>query len=126
MSLREKLLALNQRRYLELTVPDLGPWRIQNLTETERIRYEDAIWQYDKKGKLINTLYQRAKRVLLVMVSVDAEGKLIFTMDDVDQMADLDSRVVNVIFDAARKHCGFDNAEIESLIKTSGGGATAA
>lgn len=132
---RQKLLALKARRYLDLDVPGLGTWRLRNMLESERVQYEDAIWKYDKRGKLNEEIYQTAKRVLIAFTSVNEAGELILAAEDngkieVDQaaiaeMALVDSSPINALFDAARRHCGIDRTDIEGLIKNSAAGASA-
>jgi hypothetical protein len=124
---REKLLTATARRYLDLTgVPNLGDWRFQSLTDAERVAYEDAIFQYDKKGKLLKEIYSRGKRLLIARTSVDADNKLLFTDDDVDQLAAVDGAIIGLLFDAAAKHCGIGKTDFEGLVKNSAGGAVAA
>jgi hypothetical protein len=116
MNERERLLALSKRRYLDLDIPGLGPWRLQNLQERERMVYENAVIKYDRKGTLDNDALQRGKRLLVQMTSVDNEGNLLFDSSDVDAMAGIDSAVINVICDAARQHVGMTKTDMASLV----------
>lgn len=115
---REQLTARAKRRYLEFDVPHLGKVRIRNLTERERSRFESVL--LSNSGGLVKSKLENAKRRLIVETVVDAQGELILKPADVAALEEQDGAVTSLIYEEAKKHCGFDRDDIEELVGNSG------
>lgn len=109
---RESLLNRTNRRYTEVTV-DGVKYRIQSLTEGEKSRYENSITNSKGSVKL------QARMQLLIATVVDDEGNRLFTSDDYSAMAQVDGALTGKLFNAAIEHCGFQEADIDELVKNS-------
>ena len=109
---RKDLLALCRRRVTTVTVGEMT-FRLQNLTEGEKSRYERGV--LGKNG----IVREDARRKLLVLCLVDDDGKPWFSMADLDALGELDGAVLSSLFDAAMAHVGFQSEDIDELVKNS-------
>ncbi len=109
---RESLLNRTNRRYTEVTV-DGVKYRIQSLTEGEKSRYENSITNSKGSVKL------QARMQLLIATVVDDEGNRLFPSDDYSAMAQVDGALTGKLFNEAIEHCGFQEADIDELVKNS-------
>jgi hypothetical protein len=114
---RDVLLALNKRRFTDVTLPSGDVVRIRNLSEKERSKYESET--LTKGGQLNAAKLADAKRRLIALCCVDDAGNLIFHPDDIKGLESVDSAVTQVLYDEIRTHCGFDKEDIEELVKNS-------
>lgn len=115
---RDQLLSRHKRRYAEIKLQDGATVWLQSLSDEERSRYEVS-YQFDKKGNAIDL--DCAKRRLLVRCLVDGDGGTrLFADDEEDKLRPIDGKDIGLLYDAARKHCGFEEGEIEALVKNSG------
>lgn len=121
---RDQLLAKTKRRFSEATLPDGDKVRIRSLTERERSKYESET--LNKKGELNQAKLADAKRRLIAICVCDSEGNTILTADDVRSLEEVDSAVTQTLYDAIRQHCGFDQRDVEELVKNSEGAPAAA
>ena len=112
---REQFLAAaaRPRRFQNVTIPGLGEVRIRSLRERERSKFEAM--NLDENGKPNLERLLDAKRRLIVMSVVDAEGSPILTAEDVDALADLDSGIVSRLCDEISKHSGITATDLEAL-----------
>lgn len=100
----------------EIQVPHWGGFvRIRSLTSEERDRFEFAI-EEDKKAGKVNV---RARLVALVVV--DENGKQIFSDLEAQLLARKNGAAMDLIFDAAAKANGLTSADVKDLEKNSGG-----
>ena len=109
MATREELIAASGRRYLDVPVPELNlSVRIQSLTAKERNRLE--LQSYDKEGNaIVSRIAERGVRVFIAVV-VDAAGKLMFDLKDIETVREMDSAIIARVSGAAADHCGFGKA----------------
>lgn len=114
---REEFLAPQQRRYATVTMPGFGMVRIQSLTEREKSDFETAAMTV--KGGLSRRKLEEARRRLIVLCIVDANGNRLLTEQDMPTLENLDGAVSTRIYDECRRHCGFDEEDIETLVKNS-------
>lgn len=121
---RDALLALTKRRFADVQLPGGETVRIRSLTERERSKYESET--LTKKGDLNQSKLADAKRRLIALCICDGEGNTILQADDVKALEDVDSAVTQTLYDAIRLHCGFDQRDVEELVKNSGGTPVAA
>jgi hypothetical protein len=84
------------RRYGTYHVPGFGTIRVQSLTERERAGIERAV-----QGG--SSLYRPHMVALAV---VDDEGRRVFTDGDVEDLAEVDSRLMLAIADTVAGHIG--------------------
>jgi len=110
---REKLLAKTARRYVEVIL-DGDTYRIQSLSEKERCDYELSL--QDKKGKFTA---DKLRRMLLVKTLVDSNGARLLQDSDEALLREVDGRTIGVLYDRAKKHCGYDDDELEAITKNS-------
>jgi hypothetical protein len=100
------------------------PWdakrgvRVQNLTAGEHAEFEIKALSM-KKGGLVKEKLVEAKRVLVAMTVVDANGNCCMTEDDVKAMEKTDGRLVAFAYAFACEHCGITESEVEDLVKNS-------
>lgn len=100
------------------------PWnsakklRLRSMTAKEHGEYEVAT--LSKKGGLITDRLVEAKRRLVIMTVVDAQGNPFLEMSDLAEMEDTDGLIINQAYKAAAKHCGIGEDEVEDLVKNSG------
>lgn len=118
---RESLLGAQacRRRYAVIDTP-IGRVRLRSLNERERSRFETDIVSDDldaDRERMID-----AKRRLIVLTVVDAEGNPILDDEDVVGLGDVDGALIGELFDAAQKLSGFKRGDIETLAKNSRGG----
>ena len=121
---RDQLLAKTKRRFSEVTLPDGDTVRIRSLTERERSKYESET--LNKKGELNQVKLADAKRRLIALCVVDSDGNAILSADDVRALEEVDSAVTQSLYDAIRQHCGFDQRDVEELVKNSDAAPAAA
>ena len=115
---REQLIAKSKRRYQEFEIPDFGKIRIRSLTERERSNYEADIM--GSKGEFRKTKLVQARRRLIALTVVDANGNLLLDQPgDVKALEEQDGAITDAIFDQAMVHCGLRENDIEILVKNS-------
>lgn len=115
---REELLKRRPRRTKAVDVPELGGQvLLRALTEGERSRFEMTF--LSKKGTPRADLIEQARARLIVESVVDEQGNLLFSVDDVDAIYQLEASVTARLYDEARKLSGFEENDIESLVKNS-------
>lgn len=110
---KEKLLSKTARRYAEVTIEG-ERYRMQSLSEKERCEYELSL--QDKKGKFAA---DKLRRMLLVKALVDDSGARLLSDSDEALLKEVDGKLIGVLYDLAKKHCGYDDDELESLTKNS-------
>jgi hypothetical protein len=114
---RDAILGLTKRRFCDFEI-DGVKFRLRSLMESERSNYELSI--LSKKGVPDKIRMANAKARFLVLVLVDADGNTIFGEEDIPKLMGLDSRYTQTLWDEARKHCGMEDEDMESLVKNSG------
>lgn len=92
--------------------------RLRSLTAKEHGEYEVA--NLSKKGGLIRDRLIEAKRALIALTVVDADGNPILTEADVAGMEGTDGRLVAFCYAKACEHCGITESEVEDMVKNSG------
>lgn len=115
---RAALLRPHPRRYGLFDWPGGGVVCYRNLTELEKAKFENALT--NEKGGFIEARYLDMRARLIASCLVDRpDGKLIFTKADVPAILEWDSAITAALFDAIRKHCGWDKDDLENLVKNS-------
>ncbi|TXH43411.1 MAG: hypothetical protein E6Q97_34120 [Desulfurellales bacterium] len=113
---RDQLLGARKRRFTQFPVEGLnGKVRIRSLSEREKSDYESEFM--DKKGNFSRDKLLSARRRLICLVVVDAEGNPLLTDDDVKALEEIDGRITSKIQEEAQVHCGIGRAQVEEEIK---------
>lgn len=121
MSLKEKLRAGFERRFVTVSVPLIGDVRLRSLTAAEMRRLRNSL--SDDKGETIKARVERMNELLAVEAIVDESGAPIFTEDDAmgGTFDTLDAAAAKVLFTQIVRHTGFtadsDWKEIEGAAK---------
>ncbi len=92
--------------------------RLRSLTAKEQGQYETTT--LSKKGGLVTERLIDAKRRLIIMAVVDAQGNPFLTMHDLASMEDTDGLIINQAYKVCAKHVGIGEDEVEDLVKNSG------
>lgn len=113
---RDQLLSANKRRFKQFPVPGLpGEVRIRSLTEREKANYEARFM--DKGGNLSRDRLKEARRVLVMLIVVDAEGNPILNDGDVKTLEEIDGNITSTIQAEGQIHCGITRAQVEEETK---------
>ena len=116
---REAFLTPAERRYQTIAIDGFGSVRIQSLTERQWAGFEMSA--VAAKGGIIRKRVEDARRRLIALCVVDDAGNRLLSDSDVPQLEQLDGAVAAKLFDVCQKHCGFEDNEIEDLVKNSDG-----
>lgn len=115
---REELLKRRPRRTKVVEVPELGGHLIvRALTEGERSRFEASF--LNAKGVPRRDLIEEARARLIVESVVDEGGNPVLSLEDLEQLQDIDAAITARLYDEARKISGFDERDVEELVKNS-------
>lgn len=118
MVTRDELLGITARRYRDVTIGNLH-FRIRNLTDGEKSDFEAAV--LNSEGKFSLAKIKRQRRRLIVACLVDAEGQPLLQPGDEALLERVDGAVTSRLYDECRVHCGFEDGDIEDLVKNSVG-----
>jgi hypothetical protein len=112
---REKLLSQTAKRYVDKII--FGEeYRIQSLSEREKADYEIKL--QDKKSGMST---KKARALFLCRVLVDESNNRLLRDEDVDAVGAMDGRIASAIYAVALDHNGYDETDIEELVKNSEG-----
>ena len=115
---REEFLAPVGRRYKDVTLPaSQRKVRIQSLMEGEKSRYETHVMT--RKGEFSVEKLQDAKCLLFVLCMVDKNNHRMLTPEDIPALRKLDGADTSHLYNECRMHCGFEQGDIEGLVKNS-------
>jgi hypothetical protein len=116
LTTREQLLGLTSRRYK--TVPIAGlKFRIRNLSEAEKSDFEASVLNSEAKYSLSKIRQQRRRLICLCLVNDHNEPLL--KPEDSEQLKAIDGLVTSKLYDECREHCGFEENDLEELVKNS-------
>lgn len=118
MSLRDDILAIDDLPTESVEVPEWGvTLAVRSMTGAERDRYEMDLMQDQQKakknGKEFGFTNIRAR--LVVMCTVDADGKRVFHDDDVERVGRKSSAAIVRLYDAASKLNAISDEEVAEL-----------
>ena len=114
---RDALLKRTERVIAEVEIPGAGKVRIRSLTEGERARYEASL--QDRQGRLDSKKSQQLRARLIALCLVDAKGHCEFHEADIPKLMKIDCRTSVAIHQACAKHNGFDDEDLELMVKNS-------
>lgn len=111
---RDEFLGQREVRYMDVPIGDNGQTvRIKSLTELERSSFEVTCGAGTNKKRSLRD----SRALLLCRCIVDEDGNLMMGDDDVERLHEMDARITGRVFDAAVKHIGISNEDVESLAK---------
>jgi hypothetical protein len=105
-----------ERRYLDVPLPAGKKARIRNLSERERVGYEERF--FDPKS---SRMKPDCRVGLVSMCLVNAAGEPLFPdfAGVRDKLFDGDFALTGLLFDACWKHCGFSDEDRAKLVAES-------
>jgi hypothetical protein len=116
---REEILEADDRQYDVIACPEWGgDVRVRSITGTQRDAYEASIMGSNGADKKLNLRNARVK--LIVLGAVDAEGRAIFTPDDVNQLGRKNAAPIDRLFDACRRLAGMSPEDVDKLTEDFG------
>jgi hypothetical protein len=116
LTTREQLLGLTTRRYRTVEIAGLR-FRIRNLSESEKSDFEASVLTSEAKYSLGKIRQQRRKLICLCLV--DDRNEPLMRPEDSEQLKAIDGAVTSRLYDACREHCGFEEGDLEDLVKNS-------
>lgn len=96
-SLREHLLKTIERRYKDVDVPEVGTLRLRSLSELERSEIEDSVRKEPR----------HLRAALIQRCCLDEHGHELFGTADIPQIVQMDSRVINFLWDEINQHLAY-------------------
>lgn len=103
---------------VELQIPEWGgAVFVRGMTGHERDKYESSLYQQRGKNQQLNLRNARTKMV--VLCTVDQEGKRIFDDKEIGRLSQKSARAIDRIFDLARELSGMTDEDIDELTKNS-------
>jgi hypothetical protein len=115
---RDDLTLPDPPRFAEFDLPNGKKCRIRNLSEREKTLFEHSILS-PSTGKVVGSKLDNMRARLIALCVVDAAGGRVLRDDDVRYLQDKDGAVMAKIYDECRKHCGFEEHDLEQLVKNS-------
>ena len=111
---RDAFLSKKGRQYKTLNVPEFGEVRIQSMTTSERANFETSLT--DKNGKQIRSVVKTMRERMIIAHVVDESNKLMFTLDDIEEISQIPAGPIDMIYDACKRHSRFtDDGNFEDL-----------
>ena len=133
LSLRERILALDDRQYEEVDVPEwrevLGsePLRVRGLTGTERDAWEASLLRDTPGGRGRPRMdYSDLRAKLVVRCVVDESGRRVFTDRDIGALGGKSASALQRIFEVAQRLSRLTDEDVEELTGESKGGPSSA
>lgn len=97
---REQILAARPLPMEEVHVPEFGgSIFVRTMTSTERDRYEQTIFELSRTGEHL----ANARARLVAFTACDADGKLIFALDDIEALGRMNGATLDRLAIAAQK-----------------------
>lgn len=122
-----------KRSFQDVDIPEVGTFRLRELSGTERDRFEVGIFReenvtVDGKAQTVRKVEPLLLRARLVALSlVGEDGKRLYADDEVEILSDsVPSSVLNKLFEAAQKLNGMANDAQAEAEKNSVSGQPAA
>jgi hypothetical protein len=116
---REDILDVDDKVYEDIEVPEWGgEVRVRGMSGTQRDDYEASILQQNGSDRKVNLANARAK--LVARCLVDADGRLLFSADDVRALGRKSARALERVFDKARELSGMTEKDVETLTENFG------
>tara|TARA_Y100001968_G_C19321768_1_gene699667 strand:- start:119 stop:472 length:354 start_codon:yes stop_codon:yes gene_type:complete len=112
---KDAILAAKDTDVHEVDVPEWGgSILLRSMTGAQRNNYEH--WAH-KQSNLKSPDYRGIRERLIISCAVDADGKPLFTEDDLAALSDKNSEVIDRLHAKCRLICGMDDEAIEDAAK---------
>jgi hypothetical protein len=116
---REQILETDDRKYEVVECPEWGgAVRLRSITGAQRDSYEQSVMQTSGADRKLNLRNARAK--LIVLCAVDADGRSMFTADDLGALGRKNAAPIDRLFDACRKLAGMSAEDVDKLTEDFG------
>jgi hypothetical protein len=117
---REEILNSNDIKTEEVNCPEWGgAVKVKGMTAGERDKWEASLYTTKKHGNTYEVEAHRENiRAKFVAVSVvDEKGKQLFTVGDIEALANKSATPIDRIFEVAQRLSGMSNEDVEELEK---------
>ena len=115
---REQILAADDRIVETVDVPEWGGLvRVRGLTGAERDAYEATIITTRGSDFKMNLANARAR--LVARAVIDADGKRLFSDDDVVALGQKSAAALERIYEVASQLAGLSKTDVEEMVKNS-------
>lgn len=118
MKIRETILAKSNRRYVSVEVDGEAFW-ICSLTEAERSQQELTTFDHKTNKVDLKKLPEAKLKMLCLCLVEGSGGDRCFDVSEWKLLQDLDSRLVAKLYAVCLKHNGYEDDEVEDLVKNS-------
>jgi hypothetical protein len=116
MLTRDKILQANDIVTEEVMIPEWGDSvLVRGLTGLERDKFEESV--LEQRGKVTRVKLQNARARLVMLSTVDAEGKQLFGVEDVAALGQKNAAALDRIYDVAARLSGITDEDMEELAK---------
>ena len=113
---KEDILCKDDLKYEIVDCPEWGgKVRLKTMTGLERDNFESSLFEGKTGSEKMNYKNLRAK--LLALCIVDEEGKRLFVDREVDALGNKSAKVLDKLYDVARKLNAIGEKEVEELTK---------
>lgn len=113
---KDQILAAEDIPSREVDVPEWGgSVRMRGLTGSERDAYESSLFQQRGEKRILRTENARAR--LVAMCLVDDSGQRMFSDSEVKELGKKSGKVLDRLFDEARKLSGLTPEDVEELVE---------
>jgi len=110
------MLQPRSRRIVEVDVPEWGGVvRVQELTTSERSKFETSL--QGKKGKSDPSRTVTVRERLIVLSVVDEQGQRVFSDEDIPALSEQPIKAIERIFNTIQDVSGFSNDDVADLEK---------
>ena len=111
---KDQILAAEDIPTKDVEVPEWGgSVRMRGLTGSERDAYESSLFQQRGEKRILRTENARAR--LVAMCIVDEDGERMFSDAEVKDLGRKSGKVLDRLFDEARKLSGLTAEDVEEL-----------
>jgi hypothetical protein len=117
---RDAIIDADDKQYEDVECPEWGgKVRVRGLSGTQRDAYEASLVQGNGADRKMNLANARAK--MCVLAIVDADGRQVFTSEDVRALGRKSALPIERIFDVARRLSGMTQEDVDKLTENFGG-----
>jgi hypothetical protein len=111
---RESIFNSTDLKSEEVYIPEwLGSVKVRGMTGEERDKYEKSV--LIKKGKNIEVNLENARARLIILTTVDENGKHLFTENDLVALGHKSAAALSRIFDVAARLSGITEQDVQEL-----------
>lgn len=114
--------AARSRPLVRVELPWLGDGVhvfVRGLSSNGRDVFDDRAYTI-RPDRTVITHVKGLRALLVMLCTCDADGRLLFTEDDLPQLQELDARTADAIYVPASRASGLTQKDVEELLKNSG------